>query len=188
VGAAVSIAQLISSSVVAGSNSSDSLDSDQSRRAAFIFYIIGLTFALTVFACHAGLHRLSFYKLVMKSHERKSKEEKNRRDSIMSLSQTDVTIWKVLKKIWIYSLSILLVFSITFSLFPAITSSIHSIRKEIPKSQEFFQDDLFIPFSFMIFNVGDWIGRSLPKWKKLVWGGKFSLGLTSVSRVIFIVS
>ena len=53
-----------------------------------------------------------------------------------------------------------LVFLVTLALFPSITASIRSVSQRA-ESKESSQNDLFIPFHFLIFNVGDWLGRVL---------------------------
>ncbi|XP_039222190.1 equilibrative nucleoside transporter 2 isoform X1 [Crotalus tigris] len=65
------------------------------------------------------------------------------------------SIFSVLKKIWLLALSIVMDFSITLSVFPAITT------KVISSTQNLLWQDYFTPVCcFLLFNVMDWLGRS----------------------------
>ncbi|CAG8781246.1 37144_t:CDS:2, partial [Gigaspora margarita] len=57
-------------------------------------------------------------------------------------------------------------FTITLGLYPSITAFIKSTTP-IQNRYLFQQDYLFIPIHFLIFNIFDWIGRSLPGFKSL---------------------
>ncbi|XP_044304280.1 equilibrative nucleoside transporter 2 isoform X2 [Varanus komodoensis] len=65
------------------------------------------------------------------------------------------SILGVLKKIWQLALSIILVFSITLSVFPAITASVSTVS-ENKTWQKFFTPVC----CFLLFNIMDWLGRS----------------------------
>lgn len=56
-----------------------------------------------------------------------------------------------------YAASIFFVFVVTLAVFPGITSSIHSVN---PGLGRFFRD-LFTPFTLILFNAGDFVGRLL---------------------------
>jgi len=56
--------------------------------------------------------------------------------------------------------AVFLVFLVTLALFPTITGSIKS-SKNCDDPDNRFQNDLFIPVSFLLFNGGDLLGRSL---------------------------
>lgn len=53
------------------------------------------------------------------------------------------------------------VFVVTLMIFPSITSMIKSIHRH-PSASRFFDDDIFVAMHFLIFNIGDWVGRILP--------------------------
>ena len=87
-----------------------------------------------------------------------------------------VVFWKI----WIYCLSVFLVFATTLSVFPALTVLIES--KRYPDSR------YFTPLtSFVLFNVGDYIGRVFMSAFKLdkIFGPKFIL-TSSLIRILFI--
>ncbi|XP_070622435.1 equilibrative nucleoside transporter 2 [Erythrolamprus reginae] len=65
------------------------------------------------------------------------------------------SLFSVLKKIWLLALSIVMDFSISLSVFPAITTRIVSSSPD-PSWQKFFTPVC----CFLLFNVMDWLGRS----------------------------
>lgn len=46
-------------------------------------------------------------------------------------------------------------------LFPSITALIKSTKRSDTHSR-FYDDDIFVAFHFLLFNVGDWVGRIMP--------------------------
>uniref|UniRef100_A0A673KB10 Solute carrier family 29 member 2 n=1 Tax=Sinocyclocheilus rhinocerous TaxID=307959 RepID=A0A673KB10_9TELE len=66
------------------------------------------------------------------------------------------TVPQVFKKIWVMALCVTCVFAVTLSVFPAITINTK------PSGLFDGKDNIFVPVcSFIVFNVMDWIGRSL---------------------------
>jgi len=82
------------------------------------------------------------------------------------------------------ALSIMFVFTVTLSLFPSITASIKSTAKN--ERSDYQQDYLFIPIHFLIFNMGDLIGRSLPIIQSFLIKNVNLLALMSASHSMFI--
>jgi len=70
----------------------------------------------------------------------------------------------VFKKIRLLAITVLFVFTVTLSLFPSVTAKIHAVSDS---SNRFF-NDLFVPFSFVMFNLFDWLGRNLAGWVQLI--------------------
>ncbi|KAF9174907.1 hypothetical protein BGX21_008827 [Mortierella sp. AD011] len=57
-------------------------------------------------------------------------------------------------------ITITLVFGLTLSLFPSLTALVESVNTD-PKRSRIF-GDLFVPLHFLVYNIGDWSGRTLP--------------------------
>ncbi|KAF9107061.1 hypothetical protein BGX27_008888 [Mortierella sp. AM989] len=57
-------------------------------------------------------------------------------------------------------ISITLVFGLTLSLFPSLTSLVESSNTSPDRPR--VSGDLFVPFHFLIYNLGDWCGKALP--------------------------
>ncbi|XP_056302191.1 equilibrative nucleoside transporter 2 [Danio aesculapii] len=91
------------------------------------------------------------------------------------------TVPQVFRKIWVMALCVTCVFAVTLSVFPAITIN--------TKPSGFFEgkNNIFVPLcSFLVFNVMDWIGRSLTSC--LQWPSMKSrlFPIFVLSRVVFI--
>jgi equilibrative nucleoside transporter 1/2/3 len=66
-----------------------------------------------------------------------------------------------LNRIKLLAISVFLVYATTLSLFPAILRLIESTHAK-DKDAARFQQDIFVPFAFLIFSLMDWLGKSLP--------------------------
>ncbi|XP_060593578.1 equilibrative nucleoside transporter 3-like [Ruditapes philippinarum] len=90
----------------------------------------------------------------------------------------------IFRKIWKEGISVCLVFLVTLSCFPAIASSIVSVVKiPTPWSEKYFSALV----CFLLFNCGDWSGRSVAgsiHWPR--YGQSSLLLMFSVLRVVFI--
>ncbi|KAG8512093.1 Equilibrative nucleoside transporter 1 [Galemys pyrenaicus] len=90
------------------------------------------------------------------------------------------TAWVPLFQILVPALSVCFIFTITIGLFPAVTAEVKSIA-------EGTWGHYFIPVScFLIFNVFDWLGRSLTA--VFMWPGKDSCWLPGLvlARLVFV--
>ncbi|XP_067400217.1 equilibrative nucleoside transporter 2 [Emydura macquarii macquarii] len=65
------------------------------------------------------------------------------------------SVFRVLRKIWLLALCIVMVFTVTLSVFPAITATVTS-TSESRQWSEFFTPVC----CFLVFNIMDWLGRS----------------------------
>ncbi|XP_050813612.1 equilibrative nucleoside transporter 2 isoform X3 [Gopherus flavomarginatus] len=66
------------------------------------------------------------------------------------------SVFNVLRKIWLLALCIVMVFTVTLSVFPAITATVTS-TSESKQWSEFFTPVC----CFLLFNMMDWLGRSI---------------------------
>ncbi|KAA0722893.1 Equilibrative nucleoside transporter 1 [Triplophysa tibetana] len=90
------------------------------------------------------------------------------------------SILQVFKKIWVMAFCVTFVFTITLSVFPAVTVDVKTVYGG--KWEKYF-----IPVScFLLFNMMDWFGRTVTTW--LQWPGKDSRWFPAlvVSRLIFV--
>jgi hypothetical protein len=78
-------------------------------------------------------------------------------------------VLRVLKVIRIPAFSVWFVFTVTIALFPSIT--VFLISHQHCQSNDRFFNDLFVPFFFVLFNLGDFMGR--------VFAGSFGLLFTA---------
>ncbi|DAZ96343.1 TPA: LOW QUALITY PROTEIN: hypothetical protein N0F65_007993 [Lagenidium giganteum] len=81
-------------------------------------------------------------------------------DGQPELKQASPELLAVAFRIRLYAATVFFVFLVTLAVFPGITSSIQSMH---PERGRFFRD-LFAPFSFILFNFGDLLGRLVAPW------------------------
>lgn len=116
------------------------------------------------------------------------------KDAILDISQ-------ILRINWTYNLAIFLLFFVTLvcmgiyrspfsrlitvqAVFPAITLAITSVRP--PDSSPVSHPLVFTAVHFLLFNLGDWVGRWLCKFSSLqIWSGE-KLLLLSFLRLVFV--
>ena len=81
---------------------------------------------------------------------------------------------QVIRRCWVYLLSIFVTFTITLTIFPSVAVLVQS---ETYNSNSKWAVDYFTPVCvFLLFNVGDLAGRSLASWIKLP--GRSTFGKT----------
>lgn len=103
-------------------------------------------------------------------------------DNDTTTLSTTHTVWKYVNQPLI---CIYLTFLITLSLFPGLTSQLHSTNQCIYKLRIY--NDLYIPFTFILFNLGDLFGRILSSYQiiqKYIISSK--LIYYSLLRILFI--
>ncbi|XP_061566551.1 equilibrative nucleoside transporter 2 [Cololabis saira] len=107
------------------------------------------------------------------------------RQAFLSLEQVQKeqaksSVIQVFKKIWVMAFCVTMVFTVTLSVFPAVTVD---VKTSFPGKWERF----FISVCcFLMFNIHDWMGRTITTWIR--WPGKESRLFPAlvVSRVVFV--
>uniref|UniRef100_A0A8C2L2H7 Solute carrier family 29 member 1a n=1 Tax=Cyprinus carpio TaxID=7962 RepID=A0A8C2L2H7_CYPCA len=98
-------------------------------------------------------------------------------------SRPTVSVFGIFKQIWVMALSVCFVFTVTIGIFPAVTVEVKTTVAEKGNGW----DTYFIPVScFLLFNVMDWVGRSLTA--VCMWPGKDSVWLPVLvtARLVFV--
>ncbi|WVQ78261.1 hypothetical protein IAT38_000345 [Cryptococcus sp. DSM 104549] len=91
---------------------------------------------------------------------------------------------KVLGKNWELEIAVAFVFVVTLSVFPPVTTTILSTHQPTPR---LLQPDVFIPLHFLLFNIGDYVGRTyLPAIPSLLFTSPKRILTLSISRALFI--
>ena len=88
-------------------------------------------------------------------------------------------ILEVFALIKIPALSVFFIFTVTLSLFPALTVLLESTQK--CKTSERFYNDLYVPFFFILYNLFDLWGRVIAGATKPIFNEK-NIWIGSVSR------
>ncbi|GAA5880736.1 hypothetical protein JCM16303_004332 [Sporobolomyces ruberrimus] len=165
------------------------------RQTAFSFFLTIGIFAVISWFCYAILIRLPLYRLVIRSEfDEDAQRQAQTSDSTSTTSSRgkgskDVptaSLRVVEKKVRKLGIAMFLVFGITLSVFPSITSSILSVKTGQPDAALLQQPELFVPLGFAVFAAGDWFGRILPQFESLAWTNWKGLMACSVARFAFI--
>ncbi|KAL1936478.1 hypothetical protein VTP01DRAFT_612 [Rhizomucor pusillus] len=197
-GVAVAVTSILSA--FAGS-ATEAPDEAAIRRSAFLYFMAALGITLMALIGRIIVVRQAFYKRQMEFESVDSSaiatsglddEEESIDDAQRFFADQDskLSIVSVVKKSSALVFAVGYVFVITLALFPSITALIKSVSRYPPSAKSaanrFFDDDVFIAFHFVIFNVGDWIGRTMPIVEWLRTFKPNLLLLLSLSRTIFI--
>ncbi|ORY25751.1 nucleoside transporter-domain-containing protein [Naematelia encephala] len=91
---------------------------------------------------------------------------------------------RLLRKNAALNLAVAYVFVVTLAVFPPVTASITSVQDPPPR---LLRPDVFIPLHFLIFNIGDYVGRTyLPAIPALIFTSQPIVLVLSLSRTLFI--
>ncbi|GAA5993590.1 hypothetical protein JCM5350_008367 [Sporobolomyces pararoseus] len=164
------------------------------RQTAFSFFLTIGVFAVVSWFCYAILIRLPLYRLVIRSEFDEGAQQQAHQDNSSSSSNNGknskdtqaASLRVVERKVRKLGIAMFLVFGITLSVFPSITSSILSVKTGQPDARLLQQPELFVPLGFAVFSAGDWFGRVLPQWEKLAWTNWKGLMICSVARFAFV--
>eukprot|EP00039_Didymoeca_costata_P007035 m.95711 g.95711 ORF g.95711 m.95711 type:complete len:496 (+) comp13509_c0_seq2:63-1550(+) len=128
---------------------------DDSNKAAALFFGIALVVSVASFVSAIVLLREPIVR-----HSIVDVAKHVRRLSVMDDQFMNRT--RPFHKIRGLAIQVALVFVLSLSLFPAIAVTVQS------QFDNYYGNNLFIPiYCFIGFNVGDYVGRSLPKWIKI---------------------
>ncbi|EAW10449.1 nucleoside transmembrane transporter FUN26 [Aspergillus clavatus NRRL 1] len=121
-----------------------------SSKSAFMYFITA-TFV-------AALSLVAFLSLVRRRSSVSLPSLDGQSDTIPSdYAHKTVSLWTLFKKLQFLSLALFLCFAATM-VFPVFTVGIESVRQD-PNGSRLFSREVFIPLAFLIWNVGDLIGR-----------------------------
>ncbi|KDR83463.1 hypothetical protein GALMADRAFT_55065 [Galerina marginata CBS 339.88] len=165
-------------------------DGSAEERSAFFFFSLSTLFLLFSAAAHAWMVRMPVYQHVAGSLEREQKKVSNeighedeRRGLVsgdaIALSSDKANAIRVAKLNISYEIAVAYVFVVTLAVYPPITTSIQPTN---PATHPL----LFSAMHFLVFNVGDFLGRyvcSFPIF--LVWSSRRLLMLSG-ARTLFI--
>ncbi|XP_044228695.1 equilibrative nucleoside transporter 1-like [Thunnus albacares] len=166
--------------------------------SAFGYFITACVVVLMAIMSYLALPSMEFFQYYTESHgSRPSADEENKMDLLKKESPAEkrpvvdltedeakpsVSVLNIFKQIWVMALSVCFIFTVTIGIFPAVTVEVKSTIADGGA-----WDTYFIPVScFLLFNVMDWVGRSLTA--VCMWPNKDSIWLPVlvVLRVIFI--
>ncbi|KAJ3761005.1 nucleoside transporter-domain-containing protein [Lentinula raphanica] len=201
----VSAVQVFSAAVSvhtsSGMESVSAKERDAEERSAFIFFGLSTIFLLFSIAAHKWLVSLPVYRAVAGSLE--SQKQQGTRTTGNGFESSDLgsdidersrmlvsagpsqmfterhRIWRVAKANVLYEIAVAYVFMVTLTVFPPITSSVLPTNPSVHPL-------LFTSIHFLVFGLGDFFGRYICSFPKLlIWSAKRLLAL-SLARTLFI--
>ncbi|GJJ07754.1 hypothetical protein Clacol_001959 [Clathrus columnatus] len=192
VGVLFSLVQILTSTAGVTTNESGDTNSKAAARSAFLFFGISTLFILFSIFMHARLVDTTEYRTIVVPFEKKPaivSLEEERQALVGSNGYSDSPNSKprmlhVIKKNARYNFAVAYVFVATLAVFPAITSFIRSVQ--YPPTTLFTHPLLFTALHFLMFNLGDLIGRYLPLIPLFQVWDSYTLLSLSLSRTIFI--
>ncbi|CAO3646216.1 unnamed protein product [Cunninghamella echinulata] len=211
-GVAVALSSILSA-FAANPETTNGNDGDgnepSTNRSAFIYFMSALLVTVAAFIGRIILSQQPFYRYQLQQEkplfssdnheegsERQEDDNSNDEDDTLHGNTSSKSLKYILQQSYGLIFSVAYVFIVTLMVFPTITSLIKSVVRHPPSVQNhlllntvpsrFYDDDVFIAFHFLLFNVGDWIGRFLPLWSLFRTFNTSHLVVLSVLRTLFI--
>lgn len=204
-GVAVAVASILSA--FAGS-ATKAPDEAAITRAAFLYFLCALAITVAALVGRILIAWQAFYIRQMSMEHSPSNgdvveaEEADLDDAQRffandSPRSDQVSIKSVLCKSAGLVFAVAYLFVVTLAVFPSTTALIKSVERHDPRipdvpetaapnSNRFFEDDVFVAFHFVLFNVGDWVGRTMPILEQLRTFKSKILVVLSLARTVFI--
>jgi len=152
-GTAVALSQIFTTLVATeGDPSEDSIE-----LSALLYFLVAVIVLVVSIMAFLTLVKLPIFKYY---NGRENDVDRLERNGLKPANEYVDNSWAaqliVLKKIWKSAYSVCYNFTVTLAIFPTIIASIAPVTED--SSSRIFKD-LFVPFAFLLFNVGDLIGR-----------------------------
>lgn len=150
-------------SALAG-NTNDIPDEASISRSAFLYFLSAFLITTAALVGRITVVKLPFYRRIMEARDQVVPSEEQAFEHVTN--EPPVTIMSVVRKLSVFIFTVGYIFIITLMLFPSITALIKSIHRPSGRikvtNNRFFDDDIFVAFHFLLFNVGDCVGRMMP--------------------------
>ncbi|KAI9014393.1 equilibrative nucleoside transporter [Phycomyces nitens] len=192
-GVAVAVSSILSA--LAGSTNSPP-DEAAIARSAFLYFMTALIITVAALIGRFVVVRQRFYLRHITFETVPASASDDRLEDVESSSQMFATESLSVSRVFCKSAGLIFavgyVFFITLALFPSITALIKSVHQiEVPlrsltRRNRFFDDDIFVAFHFLLFNVGDWVGRTMPIIRVFQTFDTRALTLMSLARTVFV--
>lgn len=168
-GLAVAMSQILTTLAGTGAEESD----EAIELSAILYFSISVIVLLCSLVGYYILRKLPVFRYYHKGRRDRQREAALAAESGAALKQVDNSLrgqLAVLKIVWAPSFAVCYNFLVTLAIFPTIIASIASVNQE---SESRIFHDIFVPFAFLLFNIGDLLGRMLagmipfptPRWQ-----------------------
>ncbi|EPS38318.1 hypothetical protein H072_7909 [Dactylellina haptotyla CBS 200.50] len=175
-----SIAQMISVLAIPPKSpeSQDDKTASASPKSAFAYF-------LTATAVSAAA--LLLFRILLSRHSDKGHSNHPVADELAGPDalqpKKNLSLWQLLKKLPLPAYTVFFTFALTM-IFPVFTQATFSVSP--PSSSVFSRPEVFIPFSFFIWNSGDLIGRVVCGFPKLACTNPTILAIASTARIVYL--
>ncbi|XP_054885799.1 equilibrative nucleoside transporter 1-like [Poeciliopsis prolifica] len=172
----------------------------QLKDSAFGYFVTACVVILLAITSYFMLPKMEFFQYYMESNRSApSADEENKMDLLRKENQDEkqpgtelmeeetsggTSVFNIFKQVWVMALSVCFIFTVTIGTFPSVTAD---VKSSVAVKNSSGWGKYFIPVScFLLFNVMDWVGRSLTA--VCMWPGKDSIWLPVLCgvRVVFI--
>ncbi|XP_065829682.1 equilibrative nucleoside transporter 3-like isoform X2 [Oscarella lobularis] len=133
------------------------------EESGIAYFSCGIFVLLAAIATFFLLHYIKFSQFFL--HRQKGKSVVQRADDEEEEDRKVIrpNFWFIFKRIWKPALNVFIIFFVTLSIFPAITSNIKSVAAHPDASP--WTDAYFTPVTcFLLFNACDFTGRTIAAW------------------------
>ncbi|KAF9468919.1 nucleoside transporter-domain-containing protein [Collybia nuda] len=193
VAVAVSAVQVISAAAFLWGKSKELIeaqlkDGSAEERSAFVFFALSTVFLVVSAAAHTWLVRMPIYRRIAAPLEQhkvmRELGSPHERQALTSVGRTEFAddkahIMRIAKTNITYHIAVAYVFVVTLAVFPPITVSVQPTN---PNTHPL----LFSAAHFLVFNLGDFLGRYICSFPSLlIWSAKRLLTL-SLARTLFV--
>ncbi|KAI8059199.1 equilibrative nucleoside transporter [Gongronella butleri] len=154
--------------------------------AAMMYFISALVITAAALVGRVVLQQQPFYRFYLGQGVKSGNNGENghTEDDDADAGAT-LDTWTLIRRSRVMTCTVGYVFVVTLMLFPAITSLIKSTQSPHPPSR-WLEDDMFVATHFVLFNVGDWLGRFFPLWPAFRIVRPMPLLLLSIARTVFL--
>ena len=148
--------------------------------AAFSCFLTSILFLISALASFLAVTRTAFYKYHIGDKITPDNLKLLEKETSPS-PQVIISPLRILRQIFPYAFSVFLVFLITLSAFPALTMLVVSTADP----ETLWASKFYVPVScFLLFNLGDYLGRLLASWVPWSCGPRSTLSLSILRLVL----
>ncbi|KAK7492280.1 hypothetical protein BaRGS_00016377 [Batillaria attramentaria] len=159
---------------------------EDERNSAFGYFVSATVASVLALVAYFSLYYLKYSKYFLVNQEdNKICEVNEEMPSYRDLLTQRQYFASIISKVWPYCTTVCLVFFVTLACYPGLASIIKSVNYE---AGDAWTDKYFSAVvCFLLFNVGDWVGRSVTSWVHVPRNGQGKLMMVlAVLRVAFL--
>jgi len=151
-GLAVALSQIFTTLAGTGAGDSD----DAIELSAMLYFIVAVLVILLSMIGYIILRRLPVFRYYHKTRRERERDHEIALQNKQAVDNSLATQFAIWKSIAAPSFAVCYNFTVTLAIFPSIVASIAPVTTGSPSR---IYGDLFVPFAFLLFNLGDLLGR-----------------------------